>query len=126
MERENWTRKSYADYGMAEEEAEGIIKYCRGLPDMGLVRKAACNANPFIAAQLVRSLVSGKGYDRLDREMHIVYGKTDFYAYRRKAIYELGKMLGREFNGCASLAGQACAGLEMADGNAEGKENDGA
>lgn len=92
----NRVRKSYAEYGLTREMAKKIIGYCRGMPDVRLVEEAARKANPFITGQIVRSLIGGKSYDQLKKESHIIYGKTDFYAYRRKAVYELKKCKERE------------------------------
>lgn len=92
--KKNRARKSYADYGLTEEMAKEIMGRCREAPDMRLIQEAAKKANPFVADQVARSIAEGKSYDRLKREGYVPYGKSNFYAYRREAIYELGKQMG--------------------------------
>lgn len=75
---------SYEDYGMTKGEARAILAICRApdFPHRDVVVSAAYMANPYIAAQLVKSICDKESWMRQDA--HIV--ENSFYGYRRKCL----------------------------------------
>ena len=79
---------SYSDYGFAPGEGERLVDYC-GRPDFNedyLLLECTKKSNEVIAGDLYYSLIRGLSWEQLDRRTMQLYNKTDFYAYRRKAL----------------------------------------
>lgn len=83
--------KSYKDYGFEDGEEKQLINFCKS-PDFNAHFKlyVACRyAYEDLSEELLYSLRRGVSYDALEKAKHIPISKTDFYAYRRKALANL-------------------------------------
>lgn len=91
--------KSYKDYGFEDGEEKQLISFCKS-PDFNAHIKlyvSCISANEDLSEELFYSLRRGVSYDALEKAKHIPLSKTDFYAYRRKALaYLKEKMKGCE------------------------------
>ncbi len=92
-------RRSYADYGMADERVKGLLRECRAGKHGAQVRTAAYKVCPIAAEHIILSIMEKKSYDALEIKMdlgemeRIPFGKTDFYGYRRYTLAVLNDML---------------------------------
>ena len=80
--------KKYSDYGMTVDEAKQLSKRCTELnsDEEKLLYECASKANPALCKCIFSSLTLGLSFESLTQQMHIGYGKNDFYAYRKKTI----------------------------------------
>ena len=87
----------YSDYGLDDKALHHIFEFCRNCQDEkddALIRKACLDANSVIQQELYCSLRYGKSWERIVAgRWFIPYVKKDFYAYRRKAISVLDKLI---------------------------------
>ena len=86
-------------YGITFEENKWALEQAKLKENEKLVRLAAEQSNPDIADGIIRSLVTGESYDKMNKvkDMHI--NRDDFYAYRRQATYIFWILLkGRELD----------------------------
>lgn len=77
----------YSDYGFEAGEERQLKTACRktDFKTITLLVVAAFRANHELWLDLVYSLVKGLSYERLPEQPNI--NKVDFYAYRRKCLY---------------------------------------
>lgn len=80
--------KGYAFYGFRKGEAEALVKRCAtlGAAESALLRRCANEANEGAAEAVHYGLTHGLSYERLSARIYPRYGKSDYYAYRRKTI----------------------------------------
>lgn len=78
--------KGYSDYGISDAEVKELIQKSRTAAGRSLMQKAAFQANPELAEDLIYSIVNDLSYDRICIIRDIPAKKDDFYAYRRKAM----------------------------------------
>lgn len=90
-------RKGYKDYGLTEGEVEKTIEFCKNhtsVDELIKIQQAAMKANNIIWQPLMISVCSSQSYEVLMKKRNdIIYGKNDFYGYRRKFIAELYKLI---------------------------------
>ena len=78
----------YCDYGFAPGEEKQLLAFCRGsdFAEDFLLLECAKKSNPAICADIYYSLVRGLSWEQLDKRATQLYGKPDFYAYRRRTL----------------------------------------
>lgn len=82
--------KGYKDYGIDEEEIKEIILYCRNLK--GEEREEVFKwiqqkgINQYVATYIIKSLVDGLSFEKMDKKYNLAMNKEDFYGYRRKSM----------------------------------------
>jgi len=79
----------YSDYGITKAEEQKVLDYCRKTPNEAYIKAAISNANPEMVEQLYKSLVHRASHETMDRDGDMCIEAKSFYAYRRKAIYEI-------------------------------------
>lgn len=79
----------YSDYGITKADERKVLDYCRNTPNENYIKAAISNANPDITEQLYKSLVHRASHETMDRAGEMCMEPKSFYAYRRKAIYEI-------------------------------------
>lgn len=87
--------KTYADYGLTENEVQQLKQHCRGMPDeeKQILMQAAASAAPGLEVYIYASLINGIGFDRLKRTEDIPLAKRDdFYAYQRATLDLFSRM----------------------------------
>lgn len=87
--------RGYSDYGLDKKRVREIMAHCQEPENRGLVMRAAREANPAIAEHLAMSLMNKWSYDRILKQQWMCYGKTDFYAYRRRMVSILDGLMVR-------------------------------
>ena len=86
-------------YGITFEENKWALEQAKLKENEKLVRLAAEQSNPDIADGIMRSLVTGKSYDKMNKDNDMNIKRDDFYAYRRQATYIFWILLnGRELD----------------------------
>ena len=86
-------------YGITFEENKWALEQARLKENEKLVRLAAEQSNPNIADGIIRSLVTGESYDKMNKVKDMYINRDDFYAYRRQATYIFWILLnGRELD----------------------------
>lgn len=88
-------RTYYNDYDVSVERVNQIKHYCRTTEDHSLIWQAARESNPYLADELVESVVEGKSYDKIYKKAWIAIEHESFYGYQRKMIYILYVYLDR-------------------------------
>ena len=75
---------SYEDYGMTDEEAKDVIKFCREAneDEKELIKNALSELDPYISSYIFFSLVYGLSYEKLCERNIICRAKNDFYSDR--------------------------------------------
>lgn len=91
---------SLEDYGVPIEDQGKLREYCKnaGKEDRVLLLQTAISSACGLEICIYDSLVTGKGYDVINRQRYIPAKKDDFYAYKRKTMakyYEMLKLTGR-------------------------------
>lgn len=85
---------SWEDYGINKERLSQLKEYCKDDKYKEQVISAAYLAEPHVARWIIKSVCTGKTYERLeyDKELgRIPCGRTDFYGYRRR-FYDIFDM----------------------------------
>lgn len=87
--------KKYSDYGLFDDDLEEIKSYCSNPSEheKRIIMDAAHMSCPCIAEQLFNSLVYRQSYQTQSYKNYIPFSEKDFYAYRRKAMYNLRDMI---------------------------------
>ena len=86
-------------YGITFEENKWALEQAKLKENEKLVRLAAEQSNPNIADGIIRSLVTGESYDKMNKVKDMYINRDDFYAYRRQATYIFWILLnGRELD----------------------------
>ena len=87
--------KRYSDYGFDVQEAKELRKFCRSMEfnEHKTLLDSAISANPYIAADLYYTIVTGLSYDELTKIKYIPLPKTDFYGYQRRCISNFRNLL---------------------------------
>ena len=87
--------KSYSDYGIGMSEIKELKRYCRSMDfdEHKRLLDSAISANPYIAAELYFSIVTGVSYDELSKVRYIPLPKTDFYGYQRSCLSDFRNQL---------------------------------
>lgn len=77
--------KSYADYGITEEEKNYILNFCRNANEeqRKLIKNALAELQPYIAPYVYFSLVDNLSYEDICKKDYLYIGKGDFYGHRR-------------------------------------------
>lgn len=78
----------YSDYGFAPGEEKTLKEYCRR-PDFKeniLLLECAMQSNAAICSDLYYSIVKGLSWEKMDKKVIQLYGKSDFYGYQRKTL----------------------------------------
>lgn len=78
-----------SNYGLTKADEQKVLDYCRKTPNEAYIKAAISNANPDIAEQLYKSLAHRVSHETMDRAGDMCIEPKSFYAYRRKAIYEI-------------------------------------
>lgn len=94
---------TYSDYGLSKEKVNLILEYCQTTKNLSLIQAAAIKANEVIAPFLVRCVTEKVSYEKLNEKYNwiIPYEKNDFYAYRKKMLAILYKLLQQKTSNCA-------------------------
>ena len=86
-------------YGITFEENKWALEQAKLKENEKLVRLAAEQSNSNIADGIIRSLVTGESYDKMNKVKDMYINRDDFYAYRRQATYIFWILLnGRELD----------------------------
>ena len=86
-------------YGITFEENKWALEQARLKENEKLVRLAAEQSNPDIADGIIRSLMIGESFDKMNKDNDMNIKRDDFYAYRRQATYIFWILLnGRELD----------------------------
>lgn len=86
-------------YGITVEQNMWALEQAKLKENEKLVRLAAEQSNPDIADGIIRSLMTGKSYDKINKDNDMNIKRDDFYAYRRQATYIFWILLnGRELD----------------------------
>ena len=86
-------------YGITFEENKWALEQARLKENEKLVRLAAEQSNSDIADGIIRSLVNGESFDKMNKDNDMNIKRDDFYAYRRQATYIFWILLnGRELD----------------------------
>lgn len=78
----------FEDYGLFKPQIEEVMKYCRKntVESNAVVFNCAFETNEGVGADIFYSLTQDVSWERLDAIKTVMYGKGDFYAYRRKCM----------------------------------------
>ena len=80
--------KSYADYGITEEEKRYIMDFCHNANEEEklIIKTALSEINPYISLRIYDSLVNDLSYDDLCKREYIYMCPVDFYGHRRQGM----------------------------------------
>lgn len=85
---------TYSDYGISIDRAKELLSLCKnGSIPRSLMEEAIKQSGFGLPDRMVECLTSGKGYYVLDKKEYIPCKNDDFYAYRRKSIAILDRLL---------------------------------
>lgn len=85
--------KQYRHYDISPERAQELLGLAKVKGNQELLQKAVKSSCPWLSDYLIKSLMSGIGYEQMCKQIYIPATKADFYAYRRKALAAFNSLL---------------------------------